>query len=57
MGGRLFGRMARDMEVLRRALTGPALRGAEQQAARINELEAEVQQLRRSLRSRRETRA
>lgn len=56
-GERLFGRMARDMEVLRRALVGPALRANDQQATRINELEAELTQLRRTLRSRREARA
>lgn len=52
VGGRLFGRMSRDMNTLRQALVGPALRGADQQSARINELEAEIVQLRKSLRHR-----
>lgn len=52
IGGRLFGRMSRDMDTLRQALVGPALRGADQQSARINELEAEIVELRKSLRHR-----
>jgi predicted lipid carrier protein YhbT len=50
LGGRLFDRLSQDMDTLRAAIVGPALRGAQAQSARIGELEAEVTQLRRSLR-------
>lgn len=57
VGGWLFGRLSRDMDTLRRAMVGPALRGADQQSARITELESELAEMRRSLRSRREAKA
>lgn len=55
-GGRLFDRVSRNMDMVRASLVGPALRGADAQSARLNELEAEIASLRRSLR-RRESRA
>jgi predicted lipid carrier protein YhbT len=51
-GGWLFDRLARDMDLVRRALVGPALKGAEAQSARLSELENEVETLRRGLRQR-----
>jgi predicted lipid carrier protein YhbT len=51
-GGWLFDCLARDMDLVRRALVGPALKGADAQSARLNELETEVAALRRSLRQR-----
>jgi hypothetical protein len=56
LGGRLANRLTEDMDMVKRALIGPALRGADAQAARLDELEAEIARLRRSLRQR-ETRA
>ncbi len=52
LGGRLFGRIAHDMDTVRSALLAPALRGADAQTARLNELEAELTALRRTLRQR-----
>jgi predicted lipid carrier protein YhbT len=49
-GGWLFDRLARDMELVRRALVGPALKGADAQSARLTDLENELAALRRSLR-------
>jgi predicted lipid carrier protein YhbT len=51
-GGWLFGRLSRDMNMLRQSLVGPEQRRAEGLSARINELEAELSQVRRSLRHR-----
>jgi hypothetical protein len=48
----LFDRLSRDMDLVRRALVGPALKGADAQGARISELESEIATLRRSLRQR-----
>lgn len=52
VGGRLFGRISRDMSLLRQSLVGPEQRRAESLNARVNELETELSQLRRSLRHR-----
>lgn len=52
LGGRLFDRLSQDMDLVRSALLGPAMRGATAQSARLGELEAEVASLRRSLRQR-----
>ncbi len=49
-GGWLFDRLAHDMDLIRRALVGPALKGADAQSARLSELEGEMAMLRRSLR-------
>ena len=49
-GAMLFGGLAQKMEVLRRAIAGPAQKTADAQTARINELEAEITQLRRQMR-------
>lgn len=52
LGGRVFGRLSHDMNMVRSALLGPALRGAEAQSARLGEVEAELAALRRTLRQR-----
>ncbi len=52
VGGWLFERLSRDMSLVRSAIVGPALRGADAQSARISELEAELVEMRRSLRHR-----
>ncbi|PKU26507.1 lipid carrier protein [Telmatospirillum siberiense] len=52
VGGRLFDRLSRDMDLIRRALVGQALKGVDAQSARLAELESEVATLRRSLRQR-----
>ncbi|MDR3440070.1 SCP2 sterol-binding domain-containing protein [Telmatospirillum sp.] len=52
VGGWLFRRLADDMALVRQALVGPALKSADAQAARLNELEGEIVTLRRSLRQR-----
>lgn len=52
LGGRVVDRLAHDMDKVRQALVGPALRGADAQSARLDELEAEITQLRRNLRHR-----
>lgn len=52
VGSWVFGRLARDMDLVRSALLGPALRGADAQSARLGELEEEIGSLRRSLRHR-----
>jgi predicted lipid carrier protein YhbT len=52
LGSRLWDRLAGDMDLLRRALVGPAVKGADAQAARIDALETEMANLRRSLRQR-----
>jgi predicted lipid carrier protein YhbT len=52
IGGRLFEHMTQNMERMRTALLSPAMRSAGAQAARIEELEAEVGALRRSLNQR-----
>jgi len=52
VGGWLYKRMSRDMSMLRSAIVGPALRSTDAQSARINELEAEVAQMRRNMRHR-----
>jgi O2-independent ubiquinone biosynthesis accessory factor UbiT len=52
LGGRVFGRLSHDMNMVRSALLGPALRGAEAQSARIGEVEAELAALRRTMRQR-----
>jgi len=51
-GGWLFDRLSHDMDLVRRALVGQTLKGAEAQSARLNDLEGEVATLRRSLRQR-----
>jgi predicted lipid carrier protein YhbT len=51
-GGWLFDRLARDMDLVRRALVGPALKGADAQSARLDDLESELATLRRTLRQR-----
>jgi predicted lipid carrier protein YhbT len=50
--GQVVGRLADDMALVRQALVGPTLKAADIQTARLNELEAEVATLRRSLRQR-----
>lgn len=52
IGGVLFDHLASDMDLLRRAIAGPAQKTAEAQNARISQLEAEIATLRRSLRQR-----
>lgn len=52
LGGALFDRLASDMELVRRAIAGPAQKTAEAQASRIAELETEVAALRRQTRKR-----
>lgn len=52
LGGALLARLARDMEMVRSSLIGPALRDAKSQSARLNALEAEIATLRRGLRQR-----
>jgi predicted lipid carrier protein YhbT len=52
LGGWLFDRLSHDMDLVRRALVGSALKGAEAQSARLGELEAELDTLRRGLRQR-----
>jgi predicted lipid carrier protein YhbT len=51
-GGWLFDRLSHDMDLVRRALVGPALKGADAQSTRLNELETEIASLRHSLRQR-----
>ncbi|MTJ81897.1 MAG: lipid carrier protein [Telmatospirillum sp.] len=52
VGGHLFRRLSRDMSLIRQALIGPALKSADAQSARINDLERDVAAMRRSLRAR-----
>jgi predicted lipid carrier protein YhbT len=49
LGGRLFDRLARDMDTVRTALLAPVLRGAEGQAVRLDKLEADVGSLSRAV--------
>ncbi|HIJ37531.1 MAG TPA: lipid carrier protein [Rhodospirillaceae bacterium] len=51
-GGRVFNRIADDMETIRVALLGPALRGAVAQSSRLEEVENELAEMRRTLRAR-----
>jgi O2-independent ubiquinone biosynthesis accessory factor UbiT len=46
----LLGRLREDAETLRQSLIAPALQGANAQAARLSELEAEVKSLRKQVR-------
>ena len=53
----LFSRLQGDVEVLRQALIAPAIQGADQQSARIAELETEVRELRKQARAAKAARA